>query len=166
MIGTFVLSSGYYDAYYLTALRVRNLIRRDFENVFQDVDAVICPTSPVTAFPIGERIDRVPGGYDHCYVVNASEQKLKPVLSAWDRKSGRLMEVASTQPGVQLYTGNFLDGISGKGGARYDRHGGLCLETQHYPDSPNQPDFPSTVLRPGETYNEVTVHKFTVQEEK
>jgi aldose 1-epimerase len=77
--------------------------------------------------------------------------------------SGRVLEVATTEPGVQLYTGNFLDGsIKGKGGAAYGRYGGFCLETQHYPDTPNKPDFPSTLLRPGSTYSSRTVFKFDV----
>jgi len=72
------------------------------------------------------------------------------------------MEVFTTQPGIQFYSGNFLDGsLIGKGGVRYEKFAGLCLETQHFPDSPNQPNFPSTVLRAGETYNETTIYKFT-----
>jgi aldose 1-epimerase len=73
------------------------------------------------------------------------------------------MEIWTTEPGIQFYTGNFLDGtITGKGGKTYKKHFGFCLETQHFPDSPNKPDFPSTILRPGETYNSLTVHKFMV----
>ena len=72
------------------------------------------------------------------------------------------MEILTTQPGIQLYSGNFLDGsITGPGGAVYHKHHGFCLETQHWPDSPNKPDFPSTVLRPGETYRQTTVHSFS-----
>jgi aldose 1-epimerase len=79
--------------------------------------------------------------------------------------SGRIMEVYSTEPGIQLYTGNFLDGtITGKDGAVYQHRFGFCLETQHYPDSPNQPEFPSTVLEPGETYESSTVYKFLVED--
>ena len=78
-------------------------------------------------------------------------------------KSGRVMEIWTTEPGVQFYSGNFLDGtITGKGGKVYQQRYGLCLETQHYPDSPNQPNFPSTALKPGETYKTTTVHKFSV----
>ena len=76
--------------------------------------------------------------------------------------SGRVMEIYTTEPGVQFYTGNFLDGTVTAGGKAYQKHDGFCLETQHYPDSPNQPDFPSTVLKPGETYKQMTVHKFSV----
>jgi aldose 1-epimerase len=77
--------------------------------------------------------------------------------------SGRVLEVATTEPGVQLYTGNFLDGkIAGKNGLAYGRYSGFCLETQHYPDTPNKPDFPSTLLRPGSTYSSRTVYKFDI----
>ena len=99
---------------------------------------------------IGSRIDQVEGGnYDHCYVLN-KEPGRRPSLCARvvEPESGRAMEVCTTQPGVQLYTGN---------------RRGFCLETQHFPDSPNQPQFPSTVLRPGETYHEVTIHKFLIE---
>src|SRR5262249_27547905 len=92
----------------------------------------------------------------------------KPVLAARVRepKSGRGMEVRTTQPGVQLYTGNFLDGKAkgkGKGGAGYGQHAGLCPEPQHYPDSPNQKEFPSVVLRPGETYQQGTAFRFSAK---
>ena len=81
-----------------------------------------------------------------------------------DPKSGRVMEVYTTEPGIQFYTGNFLDGsFAGKDGVVYQQHGGFCLETQHFPDSPNQPDFPSCILRPGETYRHTTKHKFYVE---
>jgi aldose 1-epimerase len=78
-----------------------------------------------------------------------------------DPKSGRYLEVLTTEPGVQLYTGNYLDGtLTGKGGATYQKHAGFCLETQHFPDSVNQPTYPSTILRPGETYRSTTVMRF------
>jgi aldose 1-epimerase len=113
---------------------------------------------------IGERIGELtndPQGYDHCYVLRPGEAPLR--LAAWvrDRKSGRVMEIHTTQPAVQFYSGNFLDGTPASG--NFPQYGGLCLETQHYPDSPNQPAFPNTILRPGETYKHVTVHKFSVQ---
>ncbi len=121
-------------------------------------------TTPTT---IGARIDQVPGGYDHAYVVNAIRWKHDPrelTLAArvFEPGSGRVMEVYTTQPAIQFYTGNFLDGKLQAGGVSYQQHHGFCLETEHYPDSPNQPQFPSTVLRPGETYHQVTVHKFSV----
>jgi aldose 1-epimerase len=118
---------------------------------------------------IGDRIDAndeqiaVGGGYDHNFVLNKKSDALSFAAGASSSKSGRTMEVHTTEPGVQLYTGNFLDGsIIGKGGAAYKKRYGFCLETQHYPDSPNKPDFPSTVLRPGEIYKSVTVYRFGV----
>lgn len=103
-------------------------------------------------------------GYDH-HFVRASEG-FAPCARAHSPASGITLTVATTQPGLQLYTGNFVDGDAaprGKGGVRYPRHGGFALETQHFPDSPNQPGFPSTVLRPGEEYKEVTEYRFTVE---
>jgi len=110
--------------------------------------------------PVGELIAQVPGGYDHCYVINPTETELRRVLELSDPKSGRCFELKSTQPGVQLYTGNFLNGIKGRGGDIYDRHSGLCLETQSFPDSVNKPGFPSSVLAPGELYRHATVLRF------
>jgi aldose 1-epimerase len=112
---------------------------------------------------IGSRIDRVPGGYDHCYVLNRQGEGLSLAARVVESKSGRVMEVYTTQPGIQLYTGNFLDGSLTVAGKPCRKHYGFCLETEHFPDSPNRPEFPSTVLRPGETYHEVTVHKFGVR---
>lgn len=113
---------------------------------------------------IGSRIAQVKGGYDHCYVLNqAKPGDLTLAARAVEPKSGRVMEVYTTQPGVQLYTGNFLDGKLKANGVAYQKHDGFCLETQHFPDSPNRPEFPSTILRPGQTYHQVTVHKFSVQ---
>jgi aldose 1-epimerase len=102
------------------------------------------------------------GGYDHCYVVNKPKGDYRYVASVEEAFSGRRMEVLSTEPGVQLYTGNFLDGkIKGKGGKVYGKHAGFCLETQHYPDSPNRPDFPSVRLDPGKTYTSSTIYRFS-----
>ncbi|MCO6458809.1 MAG: galactose mutarotase [Pirellulaceae bacterium] len=115
--------------------------------------------------PIGQDLFRVqadPVGYDHCFVLNNPDGKLVFAARVRDPKSGRIMEVHTTQPAVQLYTGNFLDGD--QAGAGYRQHEGFCLETQHFPDSPNQPAFPSTILKPGETYQQRTVHKFLVDE--
>jgi len=115
---------------------------------------------------IGSRIDQVEGGYDHCYVLNKAEgEKLSLAARVVEPKSGRVMEVYTTQPGIQLYTANFLDDRYKADGVQYGKHYGLCLETQHFPDSPNKPDYPSTLLRPGETYKQTTVHKFSVQAE-
>jgi aldose 1-epimerase len=110
---------------------------------------------------IGERIGKVDGGYDHNYVLLKKDKELSLAATIDDPISGREVRVFTTQPGVQFYSGNFLDGtIKGKGGKVYKQHYGLCLETQHFPDSPNQPSFPSTILRPGETFREVTVFRF------
>ena len=100
-------------------------------------------------------------GYDHCYVLRGQDGKLSLAAKALDPASGRTMEIYTTEPGVQLYCGNFLDGSEGSGG--YEQHDAFCLETQHFPDSPNQPKFPSTVLRPGETFKSTTVHRFGVE---
>ena len=117
--------------------------------------------------PIGARIGQVPGGpptgYDHNYVLNGPAGKLSLAARLEDPKSGRVMEILTTQPGVQLYTGNGLSGIIGISGKPYRQHDAVCLETQHFPDSPNHPGFPSTVLRPGEKYDEVTVFKFSAE---
>ena len=101
-------------------------------------------------------------GYDHNFVVDGAG--MRGVGEVHDPKTGRLMQVYSDQPGVQFYTGNFLDGtLKGKGGKAYGFRSGLCLETQHFPDSPNQPNFPSTVLRPGEKFASTTVFKFSTR---
>ncbi len=109
---------------------------------------------------IGDRIEQV-GGYDHNYVLRNQSGELALAARVQDPQTGRVMEVRTTEPGMQLYTGNFLDGsLTGKGGAVYRKHYGFCLETQHYPDSPNQPNFPSCILRPGETYRSATEYRF------
>lgn len=103
-------------------------------------------------------------GYDHCWVFADSSKTLKNVASVYEPTSGRVLEVFTTEPAIQFYTGNFLDGtIVGKGGIKLKHRTGLCLETQHYPDSPNQAKFPSTVLKPNETYQTTTVYKFSVK---
>jgi aldose 1-epimerase len=105
-----------------------------------------------------------PGGYDINYVLNSGGKKLALGARVVGPKSGRVMEMLTTEPGVQFYTGNFLDGtIKGKGGTVYRKHAGFCLEAQHFPDSPNQKDFPSTILRPGQTYRQTTVYKFSAK---
>lgn len=136
------------------------------------VDENLIPTGelrPVAGTPmdftktrtIGTGIVHVPGGYDHNYVLTRASNGLEFAARVYDPSSGRVMEVWTSEPGLQFYTGNFLDGtITGKRGWVYEKHAGLCLETQHFPDSPNQPAFPSVVLRPGETYRHRTVYKF------
>jgi aldose 1-epimerase len=148
---------------------------------FTPVDATLIPTGeirPVEGTPfdfrkptkIGARIaaddDQLKkgGGYDHNWALNGWDGTLLPVAAAFDSASGRVMEVLTTEPGMQFYSGNFLDGtLTGKGGVRYRKRSGFCLETQHYPDSPNHANFPSTVLRPGETYKTTTVYRFSVK---
>jgi aldose 1-epimerase len=115
-------------------------------------------TTPMT---IGSRIGQVEGGYDHNYVLNGSGGTLALAARVYEPTSGRVMEIYTDQPGVQFYTGNFLDGtITGKAGKVYKKHYGFCLETQHFPDSPNKPDFPSVVLNPGQKYATATEYKF------
>jgi len=145
-------------------------------NKYTPVNDVLIPTGkidPVSETPmdftkaklVGQDIDKVKGGYDHNWVLNKHGIDLEKVATVYHAASGRLMEVYTTQPGLQFYTGNFLDGTltHTKNGQKYMQHAALCLETQHYPDSPNQPAFPTTVLKPGETYNHATVYKFSVK---
>jgi len=116
---------------------------------------------------IGARIDVLkapedgPKGYDHCYVLRSQDGTLSLAARVKDPLSGRVMEIRTVEPGIQLYSGNFLDGGEENGG--HPQHAAFCLETQHYPDSPNQADFPSVVLEPGGEYHTVTVHKFLVE---
>lgn len=142
---------------------------------FTPVDATSIPTGEIQAVKgtpmdfttpalIGSRIDQVPGGYDHNYVL-AMQPAKAPVLAARVRepKSGRVMEVLTTEPGLQLYTANYLDGtIKGLGGV-YGQHGALCLETQRFPDSPNRPNFPSAILEPGKPFHSVTIYRFSAR---
>lgn len=113
---------------------------------------------------IGKEIADVKGGYDHNWVLNKKGNSLEKIAELKDSASGRKMEVWTTEPGIQFYSGNFLDGTltNTRGGAKYVKHAGLCLETQHFPDSPNQPSFPNTILQPGETYKQTTIYKFDV----
>ncbi|MBN1342979.1 MAG: galactose mutarotase [Phycisphaerae bacterium] len=120
--------------------------------------------------PIGARIDaddeqlRTGSGYDHNWVLNSADGSLALAAEVYEPTTGRVMRTYTTEPGVQLYTANHLDGHHvGKAGKRYGRRGALCLETQHFPDSPNKPDFPSTILRPGQTYAQTTVYAFATR---
>jgi aldose 1-epimerase len=119
---------------------------------------------------IGARIDspyeqlKKGGGYDHNWVLNKAPNAYALAARAYEKSSGRVMEVLTTEPGLQFYSGNFLDGsLLGKNGKKYDHRSGFCLETQHYPDSPNKPQFPSTVLNPGQTYSSTTVYRFSAK---
>ena len=103
------------------------------------------------------------GGYDHNWVLNKKGNEMELVATLSDDVSGRKMEVYTTEPGLQFYSGNFLDGtIKGSDGKPFNQHTGLCLETQHFPNSPNQPNFPSTLLKPGEKYHTMTKYKISV----
>ncbi len=146
---------------------------------YTPVDATLIPTGELasvegtpfdfrTKTAIGARIDAAHeqikrgGGYDHNFVVNREGAGLALAARVEEPKTGRVMEVHTTEPGVQFYSGNFLDGsITGKAGHVYNKRNGFCLETQHYPDSPNQPSFPSTTLKPGEEYQSRTVYTFS-----
>lgn len=125
-----------------------------------------------TPHAIGERIDndhpmlQYGMGYDFNYVINKKEDELAFAASAWEPESGRYMEVFTTEPGVQLYTGNHLKGDAiGNSGKPYSKRTGFCFETQHFPDSPNQPNFPSTLLQPGDTLRSTTIYKFSVKKD-
>ena len=114
--------------------------------------------------PIGESIEATgttPAGYDHCYVIDRESDALTMAAAVYDPNSGRTMDVLTTQPGIQFYTANWMDGGAGSGG--FEKHSAFALETQHYPDSPNQPDFPSTLLEPGQTFHQKTVFKFGIR---
>ena len=148
---------------------------------FTPVDETLIPTGelqPVegTAFDfrspakIGSRIDAEEeqitfgGGYDHNFVFDREGSEMEVLARVYEPTSGRLMEVETTQPGVQFYTGNFLDGsLTGREGIVFQKRSGFCLETQHFPDSPNQSNFPSTRLNPGESYQHSTVYRFSVR---
>lgn len=127
------------------------------------------PMDFTTSTPIGDRIDadceqlKFGNGYDHNWVLNRMVSGPSLAARVEDLTTGRILEVLTSEPGVQFYCANYLDGFSGKGGATYPRRSAFCLETQHYPDSPNQPNFPTTVLRPGETYGTTTIYKFSVK---
>lgn len=112
---------------------------------------------------IGDDLARVPGGYDHCFVCENLSDRMKDLATLVEPSSGRAMDIRTTKPAVQFYSGNFLDGtIRGAGGHVYEKHGALCLETEFFPDSVNHPEFPSPLLLPGETYKHETVHRFYV----
>ena len=141
---------------------------------YTPVDSTLIPTGQISsvkntpfdftkAEKIGSRIDSVKGGYDHNFVLNSKDGALNLVATVTDSISGRKLEVFTTEPGLQFYTGNFLNGsIKTSDGKSIQQHAAFCLETQHFPDSPNQPKFPSTLLKPGEKYHTVTKYKLSV----
>lgn len=142
---------------------------------YTPVDNTLIPTGQLTTVKgtpfdltephkIGARIAQVQGGYDHNFVLNKTGADTKLVAWLQDSATGRKLEVYTTEPGLQFYSGNFLDGsIQNSNGKVIPKHGALCLETQHFPDSPNKPEFPSTILKPGEKYHTVTTYKLLVQ---
>ncbi len=147
------------------------MIKADY---YTPVDTTLIPTGEIKAVKgtpfdftvptaIGSRISAVKGGYDHNFVLNNKDASLNLVATVTDSISGRKLEVFTTEPGLQFYTGNFLDGsIKTSDGKPIQQHAAFCLETQHFPDSPNQPKFPSTLLKPGEKYHTVTKYKLSV----
>ena len=145
---------------------------------FTPTDAGLIPTGELaevagtpldfrTSTVIGERINakfepiQLAGGYDHNFAVNGTIGELRPAAKLYDPASGRVLTVSTTEPGIQFYSGNFLGGAIGRHGVEYAKNSGLCLETQHYPDAPNHPSFPTTLLKPGETLRSTTVLSFT-----
>lgn len=149
-----------------------------FADNYTPTDDTLIPTGKIapvagtpldfrTAHRIGERIatldDTASIGYDHNFVVNGEAGTLRPVARLKHPESGRVLITESTEPGVQFYSGNFLKGQTGKGGKVYPHRSAICLETQHYPDSVNQPAFPTTILRPGQTYKHKCVYRFAVE---
>jgi aldose 1-epimerase len=147
---------------------------------YTPVDSTLIPTgelAPIEGTPldfrtptaVGARINdnhqqiRYGNGYDHNFVIDRSGEGLVLAARVVEPTSGRVLEVSTTEPGMQFYTGNFLNGLMGKSGHIYAQRTGFCLETQHFPDSPNKPEFPNTILRPGETYRSKTVFAFSVE---
>ena len=141
---------------------------------YTPVDSSLIPTGEIkgvkgtpfdftSAKKIGRDMESVKGGYDHNWVLNKKDSSLQKVAELSDTVSGRILEVYTMEPGLQFYTGNFLDGtFKARDGKPINQHAALCMETQHFPDSPNEPKFPSTILKPGEKYHTVTVYKLKV----
>jgi aldose 1-epimerase len=113
--------------------------------------------------PIAQDIAAAGGGYDHCYALADGRGALRTVAEVYEKTSGRALRIAATQPGIQFYTGNSLDNVAGKLGSVYHARSGLCLETQHFPDSPNRPEFPSALFGPGRDYHEQAVFAFDIR---
>jgi aldose 1-epimerase len=153
-----------------------------YADKFTPVDATLIPTGELRnvlgtpfdftrAEAIGTRINqndqqlKFGKGYDHNWVLNKNKAgRLSPAAELYDAQTGRVVHVRTTEPGVQFYSGNFLDGTArGKAGKAYNYRTGLCLETQHFPDSPNHPDFPTTTLKPGERFRSTTIYAFSTK---
>ncbi|MFT4155623.1 aldose epimerase family protein [Parafilimonas sp.] len=166
-------------SYFNLTGNVKNTILDHYLQIDADkytpVDSTLIPTGELkevkgtpfdftTAKKIGQDFNSVPGGYDHNFVLNRKDASLQKVAALSDSVSGRTLEVYTTEPGLQFYTGNFLDGkFTNHDGNPLLIHTALCMETQHFPDSPNKPDFPSTILQPGQTYHSVTEYKLSVE---
>lgn len=151
---------------HVIALKARKYLERDLTGIptgrILPVDGT--PLDLRNATPVGERIGELDKtqGYDHHLVLDRWDgTTCRLVVEVVEPRRGRRLEVFTTEPGVQLYTGNYLSGLRGKGGAVHNRHAALCLETQHFPDAVNHPDFPSTILRPGQRYRQTTEYRFT-----
>ncbi|MEO7983531.1 MAG: aldose epimerase family protein [Bacteroidota bacterium] len=149
---------------------------RIYADKYTPVNDVLIPTGKLadvkgtamdfnTGKPIGTDIGSVKGGYDHNWILNKSGTTLEKAATLIDPGSGRVMDVWTTEPGLQFYSGNFLDGTltNTNNKQKYVQYAALCLEAQHYPDSPNEPAFPNTILKPGETYRQTTIYKFSVK---
>ena len=157
------------------SLTIKDHVLQINANQYTPVDTVLIPTGEsldvkgtpmdfTQAKRIGDDLDKVVGGYDHNWILNKVEG-LQEVANVYDPLTGRSLTVFTTEPGLQFYSGNFLDGTltHTKKGIQYIKHGALTLETQHFPDAPNQSKFPSTLLKPGETYTHTTVYKFATK---
>jgi len=173
-----VLNLTQHNYYNLTGDHANTILNHNLEiaaDNYTPVDSTLIPTGEIkavkgtpfdftSATKIGARIDSVKGGYDHNWVLNKTDKSLSLVATLSEETSGRKMEVYTTEPGLQFYSGNFLDGkIVDNAGKPFNQHTGLCLETQHFPNSPNQPSFPSTLLKPGEKYHTVTKYKVSAK---
>ena len=150
-------------------------------DAFTPIDETLIPTGEIrnvkgtpmdftSPQAIGARVGtddkqlRFAGGYDHNFVLRGDDRTLRPAARVYDPHTGRVMEVSTTQPGMQFYSGNFLDGtLVGKNGRAYTKNSACCFETQHFPDSPNQSNFPSTILRPGEKFHHTTIYRFSTE---
>lgn len=143
-----------------------------YADAYVQVDASLIPTGELVPVaggaydfrnpkPIKQDFDGVPGGYDHCFVLQGEAGKLRPCAEVYERSSGRSLRVFTTQPGVQFYTGNQIGVVPGKAGSVYTKHSGFCLETQHFPDAPNKPQFPSSIYGPERDYHEKALFAFT-----